>query len=195
MDGNGIKKIKNLEDLTPDPRNANKGTERGIAVLEKSLEQYGAGRSILVDKNGTVIAGNKTLEQAVVKDFPVRVVETDGKELVAVQRTDLELDKDNIARELGYADNRSSQLGLEWDPVIMLEDINNGVDLNGLFAPRELEDLTGETFTDEGKIGQGQEQEIPPEFSILIECDNEQEQRSSLEKLLEMDIKCRALVS
>ena len=44
-----------------DSRNANKGTERGLALLDKSLRQYGAGRSILVDKNGRVIAGNKTL--------------------------------------------------------------------------------------------------------------------------------------
>jgi hypothetical protein len=33
-----------LSDLTPDSHNANKGTERGRALLEKSLRQYGAGR-------------------------------------------------------------------------------------------------------------------------------------------------------
>ncbi len=50
-----------LSDLSPDLRNANLGTERGHAMLERSLQETGAGRSILVDKHGKVIAGNKTL--------------------------------------------------------------------------------------------------------------------------------------
>ena len=44
--------------LTPDRHNMNRGTERGLQLLEKSLRDYGAGRSILVDKAGNVIAGN-----------------------------------------------------------------------------------------------------------------------------------------
>lgn len=51
-----------ISDLIPDDRNANKGTERGNGLLERSLQQYGAGRSILIDKNNRIIAGNKTVE-------------------------------------------------------------------------------------------------------------------------------------
>ena len=40
---------KKLKDLTPDSRNANKGTPRGNQMIEDSLRQYGAGRSILLD--------------------------------------------------------------------------------------------------------------------------------------------------
>jgi hypothetical protein len=58
------KTITKLSDLTPDSRNANKGTERGNAQIERSLRQYGAGRSILIDKHGNVIAGHKTPEDA-----------------------------------------------------------------------------------------------------------------------------------
>jgi hypothetical protein len=54
-----------LSDLTPDKANANKGTQRGLKALDKSLRQYGAGRSILIDRKGRVIAGNKTLERSV----------------------------------------------------------------------------------------------------------------------------------
>jgi hypothetical protein len=50
------KVIKRLADLRPDPRNANKGTERGLGMLEHSLRQYGAGRSILVDRQGYVLS-------------------------------------------------------------------------------------------------------------------------------------------
>jgi len=53
-----------LSQLTPDTRNANKGTDRGRKLVKESLRKYGAGRSILIDKAGNVIAGNKTLEGA-----------------------------------------------------------------------------------------------------------------------------------
>jgi hypothetical protein len=57
----GKAKSPSIRDLTPDPRNANKGSERGTGMLEHSLRSYGAGRSILADKHGVIIAGNKTL--------------------------------------------------------------------------------------------------------------------------------------
>ena len=45
--------------IKPDQHNANKGTERGKELLDQSIKELGAGRSILVDKDGHVIAGNK----------------------------------------------------------------------------------------------------------------------------------------
>ena len=54
-------KVRNakLSELVPDPMNANKGTERGAYMVRRSLEKLGAGRSVLVDKHGVLIAGNK----------------------------------------------------------------------------------------------------------------------------------------
>lgn len=49
-----------IADITPDNRNANKGTSHGAAQLEVSLRKYGAGRSVLLDKDNRIIAGNKT---------------------------------------------------------------------------------------------------------------------------------------
>ena len=104
--------------LTPDRENANEGTQRGRGLLEKSLRQLGAGRSILADKYGNVIAGNKTLESAADIDLPVRIVETDGNELVVVKRTDLDLysETDKRARQLAYADNKVAEIDLAWKP-------------------------------------------------------------------------------
>lgn len=61
----GMSDIKRgkVTDLTPDKRNANKGTERGLKALDHSLRQYGAGRSLLVDKHGRIIAGELRFEQ------------------------------------------------------------------------------------------------------------------------------------
>jgi len=104
-----------------DDKNANRGTERGRELVRKSLQKYGAGRSILVDKNGKVIAGNKTLEQAIAEGIEIEMVKSDGKRLIVHQRTDLDLDKDPAARELAIADNRTSEIGLDWDFDLLAE--------------------------------------------------------------------------
>lgn len=49
-----------INELKQDNHNFNKGTEAGGKLMEKSFRELGAGRSILVDKNGRIIAGNKS---------------------------------------------------------------------------------------------------------------------------------------
>ena len=143
-----------LSDLTPDPNNANKGTERGNSALEASLQQYGAGRSILLDKNDTIIAGNKTAEMAgQLGMMNVKVVETTGDELVAVKRTDLDLETDASAREMAYADNRVGELSLDWDADALLNDIENGIDVSKFFSDNEIDKLTSPpTTAEEGAL-------------------------------------------
>lgn len=135
------KRITNLADLTPDERNANRGTERGRAMLEHSLRQYGAGRSVLADKHGNLIAGNKTVEIAAEIGLPIRTIETDGHELVVVQRNDLDLAAGGAARELAYADNRTSETSLAWDIEQIAADVDAGVDLAALWSEGELAGL------------------------------------------------------
>lgn len=73
------KKIKSLKDLTSDDHNANRGTERGKGMIQSSLRAYGAGRSVLCDRNGKLIAGNKTVENAAEVGLrELIVVPTDG---------------------------------------------------------------------------------------------------------------------
>jgi sporulation protein YlmC with PRC-barrel domain len=104
-----------LEDLIPDDINANKGTEYGNSLIENSLRKFGAGRSILIDKNNHIIAGNKTVENAAAIGLEnVRIIETDGKEIIAVKRTDIDLNT-KIGRELALADNASAKANISWD--------------------------------------------------------------------------------
>jgi len=136
------KRKTEYDGITPDLRNANRGTERGRYMVEASLRETGAGRSIVLDKDGRIIAGNKTFEAASDIGLPVRIVQTDGTELVAVQRTDLDLSDDTgAARKLAYYDNRAGQVGLEWDVDVMLGDIGAGLDLSGMFRQDELDEL------------------------------------------------------
>lgn len=81
--------------------------DRNKRLIQKSLKGYGAGRSILLDKDGVIIAGNGTYEQARELGIPVKVIETDGTELIAVQRTDLATEDDKRAG-LAIMDNAAS---------------------------------------------------------------------------------------
>lgn len=149
-----------LQDLTPDNRNANRGTQRGLKVLDDSLRQFGAGRSILLDREGRIIAGNKTAERAADLGMDdVLIVETDGSQLVAVKRTDLDLENgDGRARRMAYYDNRAGELNLDWDADQLKLDIDGGLDLSGLWDEEELSSLFGDKGTE-------QSMGIPPPFS------------------------------
>lgn len=140
-----MKTIRTIGDLTPDPHNANLGTKRGHDLLEKSIERNGAGRSIVIDRNGVIIAGNKTWEQAGQLGLDIEVVKTDGRKLVVVQRMDLDLRSatDARARELAIADNRTSEVSLDWDPNVLLHHVE-GVNLSKYFFDRELASILGE---------------------------------------------------
>lgn len=145
-----------ISELKSDLKNANLGTMRGSAALESSLAQLGTGRSILIDKNGTVIAGNKTLEQAgQIGIEDILIIKTDGKKLVAVQRTDLDIDEAN-GREMAYADNRIGQIDLEWDAEQIAADIKDGVNLDQFWSQEELDELLSgiEGFGDEAQDGE-----------------------------------------
>lgn len=146
-----------LTELKPDPKNANKGTERGRWMLEESLRTYGAGRSVLVDKNGVVIAGNKTVEAAVGLGLDdTVVVETDGKQVVVVQRKDLDLIKDPKAVELALADNRAAEVGLAFDLQTLQALKGDGLaDLSKFWSEDELKGLAAQEvkLTDEPEGG------------------------------------------
>lgn len=107
--------VMNIEDLQQDSKNFNKGTEQGQTLMEQSFTELGAGRSILIDKNGNIIAGNKSQKAAMKAGIKrVRVIETDGTELVAVKRTDIDIDSAD-GRKLALLDNLTNQVNLTWD--------------------------------------------------------------------------------
>jgi DNA modification methylase len=134
-----------LGDLIPDARNANKGTDRGRKLVTESIREFGTGRSILLDKNNRIIAGNKTAAgAAVLDDEDVLIVDTDGTKLVALRRTDLDLEHDPRAKALAIADNRTGELGLEWDQANLQAQIDEAEGkLRAFFTDGELEKLLG----------------------------------------------------
>lgn len=111
----------NIESLVPDNKNFNKGTQFGDHLMDESLRRFGLGRSILIDKNNRIIAGNKTAEKAADIGFTdVVVVEVDGNQLVAVKRKDIDLDSAK-GRELALADNATGKANLAWDEELIAD--------------------------------------------------------------------------
>lgn len=104
-----------IKDLHFDDKNFNKHTEFGMSLLEKSLRENGAGRSVLIDKDNNIIAGNGIIESAgQIGLEKVKIIETTGDEIIAVKRTDISLNSKK-GREMALADNATSKADLAWD--------------------------------------------------------------------------------
>ena len=139
-------------------------------MIEKSLRQFGAGRSILLDKNNRIIAGNKTVENAgQIGLEKVLIVETTGEEIVAVKRTDIDLDT-REGRELALADNATGAANLAWDEAALTQASDKwdiapddwGVELEGYGG----EGGQGEEDTEE-QLRRLKDDFVMPPFSVL----------------------------
>ena len=132
-----------LEDLKQDPVNARKHNPRNVNMIVDSIQELGCGRSILIDEDGMIIAGNATYEALVEAGITkVRVVDGRGDEIVAVRRIDLtKLEKARLA----LFDNRASELA-SWDTEVLatLTGIDNLFD--NIFSDRELAVLLGDDY-------------------------------------------------
>lgn len=134
-----MKEINHISDLKPDEKNARRHNPRNIAMISKSLGEVGVGRSIVIDEDGNILAGNGTVEAlAECGITDVRVIKANGNELIAVQRTGL---SEEQKKKLALFDNRTAELA-DWDPEI-LKEINIDMPdlLENMFMPIELDDI------------------------------------------------------
>lgn len=128
--------------VTPQRRNANRHTPRGMQALERSLEQDGWIGAITVAADGETFDGSarveKTAENGMLDD-PI-IVDSDGTRPVVVRRVDIASADDPRAKRLGIAANRVASLNLEWEPDV-LASLAGEIDLSSMFSPDELADL------------------------------------------------------
>ena len=105
-----------------DKRNYRKHSDKNKDLISKSLKECGAGRSIVIDNEDNIIAGNGIYEQAQKLGIKPKIIETDGSELVVVKRTDLATD-DEKRKQLAVMDNSTSDSS-EFDFELLNEDFN-----------------------------------------------------------------------
>lgn len=153
------KKVK-ISDLIHDNKNFNKGSEFGNSLIEKSLRKYGAGRSILIDKNNKIIAGNKSVENAAAVGLEdVQIVESDGKKIIAVKRTDIDLDSQE-GREMALVDNATAKANIIFDAELIEAELGEVVCEE--WGVKVLEEPFGDELTKK-------ERGLPPQIKITFE--------------------------
>ena len=131
------KKVTSITSLVGDHKNARRRTDRSSQLIKESLQKYGAARSIVIDEENRILAGNGTIEGAKAAGIKnVRIIETDGDEIIAVKRTGLSEDE---KVGLALADNRTADLS-EWDAE-MLHQLSEEHDLSPWFEQEDLDEL------------------------------------------------------
>lgn len=130
-----------------DKRNYRKHNNKNKDLINKSLKECGAGRSIVIDKEDNIIAGNGIYEQSLKLGLKTKIVETDGSELVVVKRTDLATNDDK-RKQLAVMDNSTSDSS-EFDFELLNEDFETETLTDwGLDVDFAIEEETDEEETD-----------------------------------------------
>ena len=102
--------VADIDDLIQDNHNFNAGTAEGARLIERSFKDYGAGRSVLIDRNNRLVGGNKAQKGFKGAGFrKVVIVDSDADTLVAVRRKDVDLDSKE-GRDMALLDNLTTQI-------------------------------------------------------------------------------------
>ena len=129
--------MTSINSLVGDHKNARRRTDRSSQLIKESLQKYGAARSIVIDEDNRILAGNGTVQGA--KDAGlknVRIIDADGDEVIAVRRSGLTEDQ---KVGLALADNRTGDLS-EWDAE-MLHQLSQEHDISDWFSKEDLDEL------------------------------------------------------
>lgn len=166
-----------------DQRNYRKHSQKNKDLIKKSLEECGAGRSIVIDNENNIIAGNGIFEQASKLGIKPKIIETDGSELIVVKRTDLATE-DEKRKQLAIMDNSTSDSS-GFDFELLQEDFDTDILLDLGIS------LDDSILKNDKEISEDIGLDYKEKFAIYIECQNELEQEEIYYKLTEMGIKCQ----
>ena len=136
--------MASITSLKSDHKNARRRTDRSSDLIKESLQRYGAARSIVIDEDNRILAGNGTIDGAKAAGIKnVRIIETDGDEIIAVKRTGLS-EEQKVG--LALADNRTADLS-EWDQE-MLHQLSEEHDISPWFDQDDLNEILNVTELD-----------------------------------------------
>ncbi len=139
--------LNHIRDLVADPANRRKHNPRNIGMVVDALHKVGASRSIVIDEDNVVLAGNGVTEAAAEAGITkLHIVDVDGQTLVAVRRTGLSAQQ---KRDLALYDNRTAELA-DWNIDQLKADLAAGEDLSAFFHEDELKELLGGLDMEEG---------------------------------------------
>ena len=133
-----------ISDFRPQQRNANRHTQRGLGMLDKSMADNGFIGAMTSAADGEIFDGSARLETAYDRfgeEVDPIVVDADGTRPIIVRRVDIPSASHPIAKKLAIAANRIAQVDLDWDPEVLMDTIVEDVDISDLFFDSELEEI------------------------------------------------------
>jgi ParB-like chromosome segregation protein Spo0J len=167
----------NVAELSLDPSNARKHSQRNLDAIKASLRKFGQQKPIVVDAKGIVLAGNGTLTAA--KELGWTDIEATRTTLQGVEAT-----------AFAIADNRSAELA-EWEDSLadVLKSLAKAdIDLAQLgFNNSDLDELLGRQDANKSK----NDVEIVSALEVIAECESEDQQKLAYDLLTEKGFKCR----
>ena len=173
----------NASELTPHPQNWRKHPKEQQAAMSGILKEVGYVDALMVrehDDGYQIIDGHLRAETTPDSEVPVLVVDLDDAEAALVLATfdPLAAMAHASAEELGVLLQQVNTT----DPALqeMLADVAKDANLYEETKLSELQSV--------GEIGD-------LEYRIIVECANEQEQAKLLDRFIEQNIQCKALIS
>lgn len=165
-----------IEDVKPYENNPRKN-DAAVKAVAESIKQFGWQQPIVVDKDGVVIAGHTRLKAAVdlgLKDVPVVMAETLT---------------DEQAKAFRIIDNKTHELS-DWDiDALKLELENFNFDFEPFDISFSLDPPDISEMFDEEPLSEEKEKG-PDEFFVVIECKDEEDQKSVFRELDTQGLKC-----
>lgn len=178
------KRIK-LDSLTPDDKNFNKHTQRGMGLLDASISKVGVIESITVSSDDKIISGNARHEVMGQKFDGVDpiVVETDGTRPVILKRTDIIGNSKQFYEAALLANTVSKHnISLDYDKIqeVAIDEFNINVEELGVNMPES----EAEDDEDNGP------KEYYPTFKFIVSCKTKKEMNKLMAEILGRGFTC-----
>lgn len=159
------RKISELRNWEKNPRTISK---KAFKELEKSVDALGNFEPLVINIDGTVIAGNQRLRLEIKK----------GNNEVDVYVPERELSEGEV-KKIGVISNRHSG---DWDMDILANEFED-----------ILKDLGFDDLLPQISVGP-EDMEHTQQFQIIVECTDESEQQIIFNELTEKGYQCKPLI-
>ena len=150
------------------PGNARRGD---IDLIAESLSKLGQYKPIVVNKDGTILAGNHT----------VMAAQRLGWETIDVHRVDVD---DDTAKRIVIVDNKANdQSTYDVEDLVNLLTELPTLEATG-FTRDEVDELLESLDDIDAEIPERPAEPVPEGFNLLVECENKEEQQRIKSRLL-----------
>jgi len=179
--------MRSIDTLIPYARNARTHSDHQVSLIAASIREFGWTIPVLVDEENTLIAGHGRVLAA--KKLEIKEVPT----MVARGWTDAQ------RRAYTITDNQLTLVG-DWDNELLkielaeLKASDFNLTLIG-FDAKELDHLLASESDEDSSHEPDEGIDYEERYSIVVECEDEENQTHLFDKLVEMGLKCKVLVN